>query len=51
MVRDTEVLPMLHTIMLHGLEQVKPLMAPLWRPFIDARKLSDRPVAVSWTPH
>ena len=43
-----EVLPMLHTVMLYA--RVKPLAIHILRPFIDARKLSDHPVAVSWIP-
>ena len=46
--RAAEVLPMLHTVVFHGLEQIKPMVTPVLRPFIDARMLSDRPVAVSF---
>jgi len=41
--RAAEVLPMLCTVVLHEPEETEPLL----RPFIDARKLSDQPVAVS----
>ena len=46
--RAAEVLPMLYTVVFHA--QVKPLVTHILRPFIDARKLSDHPVAVSWMP-
>ena len=41
-----DVLPMLHTIVLHAIEEIGPMVTPLFRPFLDARKLSDRPVAI-----
>jgi len=48
--RAAEVLPMLHTVMLHEPEEIEPLVTHLLRPFIDARRLSDHPVAVSRMP-
>ena len=48
--RAAEALPMLHTVVLHGPEQTNPLVTRLSRLFIDARKLSDHPVAISWIP-
>jgi hypothetical protein len=44
--RAAELLPMLHTIVFYELEE--PSVTRLLTRFIDARKVSDRPVAVSW---
>ena len=43
-----EVLPMLHTLALKRRCRVEPLVTPLLKPFIDARQLWSRPVAVDW---
>ncbi len=45
--RATQVLPMLHTLMLEH-EQSEPLVTPILKPFIDARRLLDHPVKVHW---
>ena len=42
-----EVLPMLHTLKLDRLDRAKPLVTSL-KTFIDARRLSSRPVTVKW---
>lgn len=47
-VRTAEVLPMLHTLVLRGFDQVEPLVTPLLKPFIDARQLWGHPVTVRW---
>jgi hypothetical protein len=44
--RVAEVLPMLHTIWLAWFDRVESLVIPLLNPFIDARRLLDRPVEV-----
>jgi hypothetical protein len=44
--RAAEVLPMLHTIVMDELEDIGPEVTSILGPFLDARKLSDRPVAI-----
>ena len=44
--RATEVLPIMHTLVLSGLHPVGYLMTPLLKPFVDARQLSGQPVEV-----
>ena len=44
--RVAEVFPMLHTIRLAWFDRVESLVIPLLNPFIDARRLLDRPVEV-----
>jgi len=46
--RAAEVLPLLRTVVFHGPGYIRPSVNHLLGPFIDARKLSDHPVAVSW---
>jgi hypothetical protein len=50
LLRAPEVLPMLHTVVMHGSEGIEHMVTHLLRAFIDARKLSDCPVVVSWMP-
>jgi hypothetical protein len=44
--RVAEVLPMLHTLMFRSFYQALPFVTPYLKPFIDARQLSGRPVAI-----
>jgi len=47
--RAAGVLPMVQTLWLNGFDRVGHLMTPLLKPFIDARQLSEQPVAVRWS--